>query len=199
MKTAISLREQKKRQTRDLLRSSALKLFSERGYAQTSVDDVAAAAGVSRTTFFRYFPSKEDVVFADPEEMALTFHRLLLERPRTENPLESFEQALIALSTAVEHDPEVVKGALALWDLLQKNPDLRARQAENRDAQALRVAQVLAERDGLEDALPDHHLAAAIGFEIAQAVNVEWVASRGQVSASGLLRKYFLTLRQLTA
>ena len=198
MKTEVSLREMKKRETRDLLRSSALKLFKERGYAQTSVDDVAAAAGVSRTTFFRYFPSKEDVVFADPDELTATFNRLLAERPSSENPLQAFEQALLALATAFENDPDAVKGALALQDLLAKNPDLNARRAEQRESQAVQIAQILAGRDGAKEPLPDHRIAAIIGLEIAEAVSIEWTTARGKVSAAGLLRQYFLTLRQLT-
>lgn len=50
---------------RDALVAAAFGLFGERGYEQTTVDDIVAAAGVGRRSFFRYFPSKEDVVFPD--------------------------------------------------------------------------------------------------------------------------------------
>lgn len=59
------LRERKKARTRAELQSHALRLFRERGYADTTADDIAAAAEVSRSTFFRYFPTKEDVVMFD--------------------------------------------------------------------------------------------------------------------------------------
>jgi AcrR family transcriptional regulator len=59
------LRERKKARTRADLQSHALRLFRDRGYADTTVDDIAAAAEVSRSTFFRYFPTKEDVVLFD--------------------------------------------------------------------------------------------------------------------------------------
>ena len=59
------LRERKKARTRAELQRHALRLFRDRGYAATTVDDIAAAAEVSRSTFFRYFPSKEDVVLFD--------------------------------------------------------------------------------------------------------------------------------------
>ncbi|MEU8588981.1 TetR family transcriptional regulator [Streptomyces sp. NPDC048664] len=52
---------------RDALVSAAFQLFVERGYEQTTVDDIVALAGVGRRSFFRYFPSKEDVVFPDHE------------------------------------------------------------------------------------------------------------------------------------
>ena len=63
--TEPGLRERKKARTRADLQRHALRLFRDRGYAATTVDDIAAAAEVSRSTFFRYFPGKEDVVLFD--------------------------------------------------------------------------------------------------------------------------------------
>ena len=58
-------RQRKKTATRDRIRASALRLFREQGYDATTVEQIAAAAGVSHMTFFRYFPAKEDVALAD--------------------------------------------------------------------------------------------------------------------------------------
>ena len=65
MSTSPGLRERKKARTRATIQREALRLFQRDGYAATSVDAIAAAAEVSPSTFFRYFPTKEDVVLAD--------------------------------------------------------------------------------------------------------------------------------------
>lgn len=63
----VSLRERKRSRTRRALITAAARLFERRGYGQTTIADIASAAGVSARTFFAYFDSKEDVLFPDAD------------------------------------------------------------------------------------------------------------------------------------
>ena len=84
---AAGLRERKKAKTRAAIREHALRLFRERGYSATTVEQIAAAAEVSPATFFRYFPTKEDVVLWD--EYDALIWEMLDQRPGDESPLQA--------------------------------------------------------------------------------------------------------------
>jgi AcrR family transcriptional regulator len=76
----MSLRERKKADTRARVMAVALRLFGERGFEATTCEEIAAAAGVAPRTFFRYFPTKADVLFGDHEQL-LDALRETLTRP----------------------------------------------------------------------------------------------------------------------
>ncbi|MCM1946337.1 TetR/AcrR family transcriptional regulator [Streptomyces sp. G2] len=72
---------------RDSLIAAAFQLFLERGYEQTTVDDIVTLAGVGRRSFFRYFPSKEDVVFPDHDQCLDDMTRFLAASADTDDPM----------------------------------------------------------------------------------------------------------------
>jgi AcrR family transcriptional regulator len=81
------LRERKKVKTRLAIEDAALALFEKQGYEATTVEEIAAAAEVSTTTFFRYFPTKADVVLSEHGQQLPALHRSILERPAEETDL----------------------------------------------------------------------------------------------------------------
>jgi AcrR family transcriptional regulator len=83
------LRERKKQQTRQAIHVAAMRLFAERGFEATTIADIAAAADISPRTFFAYFPSKEEVVFATFESAFEDFDRTMTERAPGTTALEA--------------------------------------------------------------------------------------------------------------
>ncbi|MER6343916.1 TetR family transcriptional regulator [Streptomyces sp. NPDC001595] len=79
-------REAHKAATRKALQEAAHRMFEERGYAQTTVRDIAAAAGVTERTFFRYFPSKEDLVLDEILDLIPVIRAKVVARPAAEDP-----------------------------------------------------------------------------------------------------------------
>src|SRR5450756_551609 len=74
-------RDRKKSETRQALRDAAHRLFAEKGFSQTTIDDIAAAADVSRRTFFRYYDSKDDLLRSDVSDLLPVMLAALRGRP----------------------------------------------------------------------------------------------------------------------
>lgn len=90
----LGLRDRKKLETWRAINAAATTLFLEQGYEAVSIADIAAAANVSSSTFFNYFPTKESVVFdPDPADSA-TIQHLLDQRPEGEPLWTSLSEAL---------------------------------------------------------------------------------------------------------
>jgi len=117
----LGLRERKKAQTRQALIDAAWELFAERGYTATTIDDIAERVDVSSRTFFRYFPSKEAVVFADADERSEVVAKALADRPEGEPVLESIRHALHALADELAGDDD---RAVLLGELCREVPAL---------------------------------------------------------------------------
>lgn len=103
--------------------AAALALFEEQGFEQTSVDQIAKAAGVSRSTFFRQFGGKDDVVFAD-HELVLNELRDFLEDSRG-NPWQTVAEGAMIVFKRMTADPEVARKR---YELVRRIPALRERE-----------------------------------------------------------------------
>jgi AcrR family transcriptional regulator len=173
---ADTLRERKKDRTKLALQSAAVRLFNEKGYAGTSVDDIAEEAEVSRRTFFRYFGSKEGVLFADAEESGNALREEILRQPPDMSGLLAFGCAVVALARHVEEEDQI----LAQQRVLASSFELRSRAAELARVWRRRLADALAERKGREEADEKDLLTASIGIAVIQSVTEDWVLSDGR-------------------
>ncbi|WP_035806005.1 TetR/AcrR family transcriptional regulator [Kitasatospora mediocidica] len=163
---ALGLRERKKQRTRDALVEAAHGLFLSQGYARTTVDEIAAAVDVSQRTFFRYFANKDEAalaVLADAEDY---FIACLRRRPAEENPVQAMRAAITESWRGLgsEHSGGVT-AALELLQLIESTPTLLAAHLRRTTEQEGVVAQVLADREGLDPAtdLRPRLLAAVFG------------------------------------
>jgi len=123
MTAQVSLRERKKARTRASLREHALRLFREQGYQATTVEQIAAAAEVSPSTFFRYFPTKEDLVLQDDMDTRLL--DAFLRQPAGLAPIPAIRAALAeAWRTFTPQEWELIRegGRLSI-----QVPEIRAR------------------------------------------------------------------------
>jgi len=82
--SSLSLRQRKKDATHQAITDAAWELFAEKGYEETSVNDIAERANVAPRTFFRYFPTKEDVIYPEFEEMLQRVRDEFFRRPPDE-------------------------------------------------------------------------------------------------------------------
>jgi len=90
-------RDRKKDETRQALREAAHRLFAEKGFSRTTIDDIAEAADVSRRTFFRYYDSKDDLLRTDVADLLPVMLAALRRRPAEEPPLAAILNALRTL------------------------------------------------------------------------------------------------------
>ena len=124
--TDAGLRERNTKERRAALVEAAYALFAQQGYAATTMDDVAARAGVSRRTAFRYFASKEDLVFPYREERLAQLEGLLVARAG-EAPFATVRRACLALARDYEEAREQM---LAQWRIAESEPSLLGRELQ---------------------------------------------------------------------
>jgi TetR/AcrR family transcriptional regulator, regulator of mycofactocin system len=86
---------------------AAIRLAARRGWAETTVEDIASAAGVSPRTFFRYFPTKADALFGDEPERMAVLERALRERGPDESVLAAVRRGVVEWVTEFMADPDL--------------------------------------------------------------------------------------------
>ena len=169
---AEGLRAKKKAQTRSTLQETALRLFQERGFAAVSVDEIATEANVSRSTFFRYFGSKEAVLLGDRDESGDVFLSHLA-RPGSGPLLKAFEEALLELTRHAAAEDVLDKHRM-VSDLLRSDPALRGHRLTEQERWLDAMAHAFAQRGGRDDPNLEDRLASgiclAVGEEISRLV-----------------------------
>lgn len=145
-----TLAERKRQLVAEELRNAALMLLASRGFEAVTVDDVVAAAGMSRRTFFRYFASKEDVVVRFIADMGTEVVGELAARPEDEPPSVALRHAIWRLLAGCADQPEHAERSRIVARLILDTPALHARWLERQLQWRAGLAAVLAARRGVD-------------------------------------------------
>ncbi|MET7654189.1 MULTISPECIES: TetR family transcriptional regulator [unclassified Streptomyces] len=172
------IREQTRSVVRSLLARTAIELFAAKGFDNTTLDEVAAAAGVSRRTLFNYFRNKEDLALSGLDEQGELIAARLAERLADEDAWT----ALRAAFQVLEEIDITAEGRLEFITLLFANDSLRAGHAEKQARWQDLFAPLIEPRlpDSDRRTLQARAIAAA-AIVCMQAANEEWVRLGGQV------------------
>lgn len=141
---ATGLRDRKKFQTRDAIRREAMRLIEANGYGNTNIEQIAAAADVAPSTFFRYFPTKESVLITNDLDQVML--DLLAEQPADMSPFKAFRYSLeTTWATATEAEWEFERNRLRV---VLSVPELKAAQLDEYNRTVERLAESEAKRSG---------------------------------------------------
>jgi mycofactocin system transcriptional regulator len=175
--------------SRDEVQRVALALFAEQGFEETTLDDVAAAVGVSRRTLFRYYPSKNDMVWGDFDWVLLRLRDLLARTDPAAPLMEALAEAAVASN---RYEPGDLPELRIRMTLITTVPSLQAhsmlRYAEWRDVVAEFAAQRLGTAPG--DLVPQAIGHAALGASMAAFEH--WVTDPASNLEDNLRRTYAL-------
>jgi AcrR family transcriptional regulator len=185
------LRERKKAKTRLAIREHAMALFKDQGYDKTTVEQIAAAAEVSPSTFFRYFPSKEEVVLQDDYDALLiaAFHAQEVGVP----PLQALRNAISEVFLSMPEGQQAQEAERVR--LMTEVPELRARMLAQVSEMIQMLAEAVAERVGRQS--DDFEVRTFAGALVGVALGI--AASSGDDPGNDYLEQFDRALALLEA
>jgi AcrR family transcriptional regulator len=174
------------------LSQTAFDLVSRDGFDKVTINDLASAAGVSRSTFLRYFRTKEDAVLYAIETHSTELVDALLDRPANEDDWDALRRALDTVIEPCRTDPT---SALAMTRLVQNSPALYARMLENQHSWWPALTEALADRHGSLRPVPLALVVKATAALVCLNIALDrWTASDGQLEIVDLLDEAFQAL-----
>lgn len=195
--TPVPIRERTRRLAQTELTAVAQDLFVAQGYDNTTVDQIAAAAGMSKRTFFRYFPSKDDLVIGKYDLFADRMAEALDARPRNEPVWESLRRMFDITLDYVQDEHQRARND-AMDGIVRSTPQLYARYLEKMQrVQELLVGRVAVRLNDDEHDPADPRPAAIVGaaFACMQAARQAWFASDRSEAFGSYLDDAMATLK----
>jgi AcrR family transcriptional regulator len=191
------IRERTRQLAQTELTTVAQDLFVEQGYDDTTVDQIAAAAGMSKRTFFRYFASKDDLVIGKYDLLGDRLAEALDARPADEPVWQSLRRVFDGTTSYVD-DPRLRARNDAMDAIVQSSPQLNARYLEKlQRVQQLLVGRVAVRLTGTDADPSDPRPAAIVGaaFACMQAARSAYLTSDQTAPFSTYLDQAMATVR----
>ncbi len=182
--TPGGLRERKKLKTREAIQREAMRLFQKQGYDETTIEQISAAVEISASTFFNYFPTKEDVVLFDRYDPMVV--SMMLSRPTNEPLSVVVRQALEGLAGVFERDRDMI---LARAKLAVEVPALRARFFEEIERAQDLFSGIIGGRTGRDPADFELRVLGMVLISAVYEASREWVRRGGQGSLVELINQ----------
>lgn len=168
----LGLRERKRAETHTRIRATALMLFVERGFEATTLDEIAAAADVSRRTLLNYFGSKEEIVLSAKADVITEIEAAVARRPLDEALLDMAEGALTNMAARFQGP-----GPRALAKLIKATPALQASDHAKYDQMERRLTAALAARKCLPADDLQARMVALAAIGVLKVSTEAWLAS----------------------
>ncbi len=187
------LRERKREKTHDALVRTALQLFSERGFDHVTVEEIAAGYDLSARTFFRYFASKEDVLFSEGDRHRTHLLQALADQDPSVRPFAALEAALRLVATDYAQERDLLR---MRHQIVASTPSLSTRAAERKQGWEVEVIDQLrasGRAHGMSDV--DLRLVVAATTTALQVAIEAWVVSDEAADLADLLDAVFERLR----
>ncbi len=190
---AVDPRAQARASVRARVAQAVFTIFAERGFEETTATEAAEAAGISRASFFRYFSSKEEAVFAAQEAMGEEIAAALAERPAEEDAWMALRRSFDAAVRNYEQNPvETLKRVR----LARGTPALRAHELERQQQWRQMISDVLAPRLGLEAGDLRAEAVAGAAMAAFSAAVFTWAEEGEATDLIGLIDESFGAVRE---
>ncbi|HEY0542813.1 MAG TPA: TetR/AcrR family transcriptional regulator [Actinoallomurus sp.] len=178
MAEELSLRERKKRETRQRIADVAMGLFMLRGFEKVTVADVAEAAEVSVNTVFNYFRTKEDLFFDRQDVVVESMGRVVAARPAGQSVVEALRRDFFAALDARDWRYGITGGAPDFSRMVAESPALITRTRQMTELREEYLAQVLSDETDADPDDPTPRLVAAQLVALTRTVSSEFLRRR---------------------
>ncbi|MEU8134640.1 TetR/AcrR family transcriptional regulator [Streptodolium elevatio] len=178
---------------RGRLEAAALDLYVERGFAQTTVAEIAKQAGLTERTYFRHFADKREVLFGGSEELAQLIAATIADQPESAAPIDAAAAAVEAMGDRLQPRRE---RAVRRQGVIAANPELQERELTKLASMATTIADALRERGTPS---PTAGLAAETAIGVFKVAFERWTTAGTSSDLAQLIRDSFTDLKALLA